>query len=387
MYHCRIQFYVVGRRREVLETISAMPPLEQFSHIFTDSGGADSTLAAKADVILADLRELDAEETVKTLLSGKREETELILLADAERAAMLTDYLPQIKDIWTVPMSEKELQFHFLRWQQSCKVSKDYWQASHYLEATINSVPNLVWYKTKDGVHEKVNDSFCKTVNKTKEQVQGQRHAYIWDVEFDDPACIESERIVMETRQTCVSEEVVQTGEGTRLLTTYKSPLYDLDGSVMGTVGVAIDVTQERAYEQEIINKNRTLETIFTTMDCGVMYHSLDGSHILSINRAALKILGYESEEELIAAGFDTVAPSVLDEDRARLEECIQTLKNVEDNVSIEYRVRHKDGEILYVMGNIKLVQENGFTSGSCWISLRRSCGSRRSVCVRSAAR
>lgn len=360
MYHCRIQFYVVGRRREVLETISAMPPLEQFSHIFTDSGGADSTLAAKADVILADLRELDAEETVKTLLSGKREETELILLADVERAAMLTDYLPQIKDIWTVPMSEKELQFHFLRWQQSCKVSKDYWQASHYLEATINSVPNLVWYKTKDGVHEKVNDSFCKTVNKTKEQVQGQRHAYIWDVEFDDPACIESERIVMETRQTCVSEEVVQTGEGTRLLTTYKSPLYDLDGSVMGTVGVAIDVTQERAYEQEIINKNRTLETIFTTMDCGVMYHSLDGSHILSINRAALKILGYESEEELIAAGFDTVAPSVLDEDRARLEECIQTLKNVEDNVSIEYRVRHKDGEILYVMGNIKLVQENG---------------------------
>lgn len=44
---------------------------------------------------------------------------------------------------------------------------------SQYLESAINSVPNLIWYKTKDGIHEKVNDSFCKTVNKTKAQVEG----------------------------------------------------------------------------------------------------------------------------------------------------------------------------------------------------------------------
>ena len=61
--------------------------------------------------------------------------------------------------------------------------------------------------------------------------MQGRGHAYIWDVETDDPACIESEAQVMATRKTCVSEEVVQSGSGTKLLTTYKSPLYDLDGS------------------------------------------------------------------------------------------------------------------------------------------------------------
>ena len=73
---------------------------------------------------------------------------------------------------------------------------------------------------------------------------EGRRHAYIWDVEQDDPACIESERWVMEQEQTLISEEQIQTGDGPRLLTTYKSPLYDLDGSVMGTVGVAIDITR-----------------------------------------------------------------------------------------------------------------------------------------------
>ena len=221
-------------------------------------------------------------------------------------------------------------------------------------------MPNLVWYKTKDGVHEKVNDSFCQTVNKAKEQVEGQRHAYIWDVEFDDPVCIESERIVMESQKTCVAEETVQTGEGTRLLTTYKSPLYDLDGSVMGTVGVGIDVTRERAYEEELRRENHALETLFTTMDCGVLCHSLDGARILSVNRAALVILGFQSQEELFAAGFDTIATSVIEEDREKLLSSIKSLKNAGDSVSVEYRVRHTNGDVLHVMGNVKLIEENG---------------------------
>mgnify|MGYP002508515836 CR=1 FL=1 len=50
------------------------------------------------------------------------------------------------------------------------------------------------------------------------------------------------------------------------------------------------------------------------TMDCGIMCHSLDGSCILSVNRAALNILGYSSQEEL-TEGFDMVASSVAEED------------------------------------------------------------------------
>ncbi|MCI9632977.1 MAG: response regulator, partial [Ruminococcus sp.] len=209
-------------------------------------------------------------------------------------------------------------------------------------------------------IHTKVNDSFCKTVNKTKEQVEGRGHAYIWDVDHDDPACIESELEVMNTKKTCISEETVKSGDGTRLLTTYKSPLYDIDGSVMGTVGVAIDVTQERAYEQEIVQKNHTLETIFTTMDCGVMTHSVDGSRILSVNRAALNILGYESQNELMDEGFDMVAASVIDEDKEMLRSSIRELKKEGDSVSVEYRVRHKDGKLLHIMGNVKLLKEKG---------------------------
>ncbi|NBI10101.1 response regulator [Colidextribacter sp. OB.20] len=360
MYHCFIHFYLVGLGREESEALTEMPAFEHFVHMFTESTQPDLSLAARADVILADLRKLDDPSAVRALAGAKRREAQLLLLAGQEQIPLLSDSLSEITGIWTAPLSRELLQFYFLRWQQSYKQSKDLWQASHFLEATINSVPNLVWYKTKDGIHEKVNDSFCKTVNKTKQQVEGRGHAYIWDVEQDDPACIESERIVMETEQTLVSEETVLTGAGTRLLTTYKSPLYDLDGSVMGTVGVGIDITQERAYKEEILQKTRALEQLFTTMDCGILTHSLDGSRIYSVNRAALEILDYRSQEELAADGFLMVARTVMEEDKTRLRECIQSLKDVGDNVNLEYRVVHKDGSIRHVMGNIKLVEEDG---------------------------
>ncbi len=360
MYRCHVQFYLLSCREKDLAVIQGMPPLDAFTHSFVCSDQIRPECLAEANVILADLRGRNGQETLDALVQGMRPGAELILLAEKAQLEPLLAALDPVTDVWTFPLSEEELRFRFLRWQRTFKEKMDAWQTRQYLDATIDHIPNLVWYKTKDGIHEKVNNSFCKTVNKTKAQVQGRGHAYIWDVEQDDPACIESERIVMSKQETCVSEETVMTGDGTKLLTTYKSPLYDLDGSVMGTVGVAIDVTQERAYEQEIMKKNETLETIFTTLDCGVMRHTLDGSRILSINRAALNLLGYASQDEMEADGFCMVAQSVVDEDKGILRQAIQSLHKPNDTVNVEYRVCHPNGDLLHIMGNIKLLEENG---------------------------
>ncbi len=364
MYHCHMRFYFIGRQSGLVETLEEMPPFEGFTHEFFKSDVPKEELAKKADVIIADLRELNAVDTARSLVAAKNPDADLILLAEKPQIMEMLDYPSEmstgIADIWTLPLSVSELGFHFLKWQQLLKNRIDSWQTGQFLDATINGTPDLIWFKSKDGIHEKVNDSFCRTVNKTKEQIQGRGHAYIWDVEQDDPACIESERIVMERRETIVSEEEVQTGDKTKLLTTYKSPLYDVDGSVMGTVGVGIDITQERAYAEEIIRKNRTLESLFMSLDCGVICHTLDGSRIISINRSALNILGYETQEQMMACGFDLIAHSVMDEDRSKLEESIRSLENVGDSVNIEYRVQHENGKVYHIMGNIKLVEENG---------------------------
>lgn len=360
MYHAHVRFYLISQQNNMFEMIKGMPAPQNFTYEFTESDKPEQRLLESADVIFIDLQKNDAKETLQAVISAKNPEAEITVIAEKEQISLISEYFADIDDIWTAPLSDEEIKFRFAKWQENKKMRTDAWQTSQYLEVTINGVPNLIWYKDREGVHEKVNDSFCETVNKTKEDVQGKRHAYIWDVEEDDPVCIESERRVMEKKITLVSEETVMTGGGTRLLTTYKSPLYDLDGSVMGTVGIGIDVTKERAYEQELLMQNHALETIFMAMDCGVMRHSLDGSDIFSINAAALKILGYSSREELMEKGFDMIAPSVMEEDRAMLRERIATLKKPGDAVSVEYSVQHDDGEVLHIMGSVKLLEENG---------------------------
>ena len=359
MYNSDVYIALVGLSDEARDVIQGIAPLEAFSHTITVAEPNDDAVD-EADVVIADGSTGDAAALVAQLRQTMDPRASLILIAGHDQVADLGSAMNNLYDLWIAPLSPEELAYRFSRWQKDRKDAADAWETSQYLEATINSIPSLVWYKSADGIHHKVNDAFCMTVNKTKEQVQGRGHAYIWDVEADDPACIESEEQVMATESTVVSEEIVQTGDGTRLMTTYKSPLYNLDGTPMGTVGVGIDVTRERAFEKEIMEKNRTLENIFTSLECGVLTHSLDGSRIVGVNQTALDILGYDSAEEMLEDGFDMVAASVFPEDAVRIRANMATLRNIGDSASTEYRVRHKNGDVIHVMGSVKLIENNG---------------------------
>lgn len=302
MYHCQICFYFITGQNELFETLKQVTPPAHFTHEYLQSAKADAALTDRADVILADLRQVDAEEALAFLLTHKKKEAELILLADQEQTEVLSAKEDaDIRDIWVLPLSETQFRFRLIRWQKAYKMSKDFWQTRNYLDTTINSVPHLIWYKDKEGAHMKVNEAFCGAVNKTMEQIEGRGHYYIWDIDPDEYAkgeyiCMESEYEVMEKRETCIFDETVKIGDSMRELKTYKSPLFDLDGSVMGTVGVAIDVTQERLYEQMMIknantdfltglyNRRYVYEYIKDLKDSHMTVFCIDLDHFKSVN-------------------------------------------------------------------------------------------------------
>ena len=114
MYHCHIHFYLTGQAHRVFEIVKGMSPLPHFTHEFFESDVPEEPLVAKADVILADVHGLDVRDALQTLTAGKREETELILLVDREQIALLTDYMPELADLWLMPMLDEEISFRFL---------------------------------------------------------------------------------------------------------------------------------------------------------------------------------------------------------------------------------------------------------------------------------
>lgn len=364
MYHCHTRFYLMGEQEHIFNIIKETPPIDShFTHDFLD-GGTPEELSAAADIIIAALDDSKPENALRKLFENKKEESRLIVLADSSMAEALSAYTEEISDIWITPMSDAELKFRFLKLLRAWKASKDFWETNQFLVAAMNSVPNLVWYKNKDGIHVKVNDSFCEACGKSHEQIEGKDHFFIWDVDPDDPetdgnACMESELIVMANQETCVSEEYVKTGSGMRVFTTYKSPLYDIDGSVMGTVGIGVDITQERAYEQELTKQNHTLETIFSSLDCGAVCYRLSDRLVTDVNDVALGLLNHLSE--------DLVGPNVLAElfvhvaegEKAALWEFFDQIE-VEGTGSIGCHIQHEDDEITTVMIDAEVSEEDG---------------------------
>ena len=117
MYHCHIQFYFAGHSCKVYETIKGMSPFEHFTHEFVETDEPNEALAAKSDVIFAYLADgdRDGRSVLEALLGAKRKEAELILLAGSGQVLAVEDLLAQIRDLWIMPMTEKEIQFRFLR--------------------------------------------------------------------------------------------------------------------------------------------------------------------------------------------------------------------------------------------------------------------------------
>lgn len=366
MYHCQICCYMMTGEDGLFTALQEIAPFSHFTHECVHSVGIDMALAGRADVILADIRQMPVEETVTDLLSCKKEEADLILLADKEQAVSIAQKDDAgITDVWVMPLSASEFKFHMIRWQKTYKMTKDFWQTRTYLDATINCVPHLIWYKDKEGAHIKVNEAFCKAVNKTMEQIEGRGHYYIWDIDPDEYAkgefiCMESEYEVMEKRETCIFDETVKIGDSMRELKTYKAPLFDLDGSVMGTVGVAMDVTQERLYEQMMIknantdfltglyNRRYVYEYIESKKEDAMTVFCIDLDHFKSIN----DIYGHDEGDRALVLTATALQNSVSEGLISRIggdeflvvmfgprtpEEVERTRKGIEEQINAEY--------------------------------------------------
>ncbi|MBD5160671.1 MAG: response regulator [Oscillibacter sp.] len=115
MYHCHIQLYFVGHERELFALIREEPLPEGFTCTYTESDQAEASLLESADLILADIRS-PGTDMLEMLISGRKEDAELVVLAGAEQFPLLSGSLDRIRDVWVVPMSDEESRFRFRRW-------------------------------------------------------------------------------------------------------------------------------------------------------------------------------------------------------------------------------------------------------------------------------
>ena len=354
MAECTVRFFVAGCAEHLLQILTAVPPLSGFRHEFSGSS------AASADVLLLGMggqEGLDAEAV--SALAQENPAAQLLLLAAAD-VAIDEAILARAADIWRLPLDVAALRFHFSRWQESFRQAKELERAEFFLDAVLDASPNMIWFRNKNGVHELVNASFCRTLGKSRAEVEGSARTLFPLGDTEGSACTEPWCSRKQGGETRVAEQAIGAGESQQQFTIYTSPLHGSDGSLKGTLDIAVDVTKERRYQERLREENAALEAIFTSMDCGILCHSLDGGRVISINRAALELLDFNSLEELESDSFQTVASTVDDEDKIKLRAAIGELKKVGDSTNYEYRVHHRDGKVVHIMGSARLMEKDG---------------------------
>lgn len=196
-------------------------------------------------------------------------------------------------DIWFTPISEKEVSFRMEKIIERINLKKDKILAENYLNTLINSIPDMVWFKDNAGIHLKVNDAFCNIIGKSREKIEGQDHFTIWDIprpEYEKGGyiCMESEEDVRKAGKTIVLYEKVKNRNGFRRLNTYKSPLYDENGEMMGTVGIAHDIT-------DLENIDIELQLIINTMQFAILICNEHGE-IINVNNKFVEYFKIEKD-------------------------------------------------------------------------------------------
>lgn len=370
MYHNHIHTWLIGLNDAQIQTIQSVPvPENLYFHFYTAdfplSKSQMDALEANASLVICAIPESFSTDGMhwffEQLQAANNPEIKCIACIRDKQAGLLEPYYHWLEDIWPVSPDGPEIGFYARKLMEKIKTSSDLWYTTQCMETAMDSTSNIVWFKDKNGIHCNANEAFCKLVGKKKSDIKGKDHAWIWDVDPSEASdCDKSDREVMETRKLCINEECVYAGKEQKILTTFKSPLFDLDGSVMGTAGVGVDITLEKAYEKEVIAKNHTLQSIFSSLDCGLIVHTADGQEIRQVNQRALDILGYPTKEALLADGFNMYTSKVVDEDKPELDAAFESLKEPGQTVEVEYRVRHADQSITHIVGSIKLLEQNG---------------------------
>lgn len=121
-------------------------------------------------------------------------------------------------------------------------------QQTRYLRTLLDMLPWLAWLKDTGSRYLAVNQATADTCGLQAEEMVGKSDLEIWPRELADFYRADDSAVMASRQRTTVEERLADT-RGDRWIETYKAPVLDEDGTVLGTVGVARDISERKAAE------------------------------------------------------------------------------------------------------------------------------------------
>ena len=211
------------------------------------------------------------------------------------------------------------------------------------LRAVVEGIPQSLFVKDRAGGYLLLNEPGARLVGKEVEEVIGRDDTAVFDADTARRIAA-ADRRVMETGEPETFEEVVTAAGATRTYLTTKAPFRGPDGEIGGLIGIAQDITERKAAEEELRRQKEILQTIFDNIPVMIRFVEPSGRMQL-VNRCWQEAYGWSLEEvrsrDLYTDLYPKLYPDSMDRQRA-----LDFFRQPSGDWS-DFRIRVRDGRVL----------------------------------------
>ncbi len=183
------------------------------------------------------------------------------------------------------------------------------------LRSLINALPDLVWLKDIDGVYLACNARFEKFFGAKEEAIVGKTDYDFKAKDLADFFRLHDKAAIEKGGPNINEEEITFAEDGHReILETIKTPMYSIDGRVVGVLGIGRDITDRKAFTKALRESESCYRELFNNIESGVaIYEVIDcGKDFIfkDFNRAGERIDG-DRREDLVGKSIFDVRPGI----------------------------------------------------------------------------
>lgn len=222
----------------------------------------------------------------------------------------------------------------------------------------VNTIPDLIWLKDADGVYLSCNVMFECFFGAKEADIIGKTDYDFVNKELAD-FFRENDRRAMAANQPCSNEEwVTFAADGHRaLLYTTKTPMKDVEGKLIGVLGIGREITELRQAEEAMRESESRLRYALEGTNDGLWDVQFKSGRTFLSPRSC-EILGYGEDEvnDVIKVWSDLVHPDDLRITEERLQAHIDGRAVI---FEVEQRLRTKSGDWKWVHTRGKVVERD----------------------------
>ena len=158
--------------------------------------------------------------------------------------------------------SEDGLTIYFTDITERQKSENALQDSEAHLRTLIEALPDLVWLKDVDGAYLNCNLKFEQLFGAKEAEIIGKTDYDFVEKELADFFREHDKAAMRSGKPTLNEEEVIYASDNHKeLLETIKTPIFALDGSLMGVLGVSRDITERRKTE-EILRRSQKMDAV-----------------------------------------------------------------------------------------------------------------------------